>query len=168
MKGTGGSKEPEKPTPSELIKLRGVANYQFGEGVGEVLFPSDVTVVRSRNTGRVKYIYHEGRLLATLRPKDGLLALTLHGAERILRNARGARLKVKVSKEAAKHAAEGKNVFAKHVVEANQGVRPQDDVIVVDERGALVAVGRAVLSGEEMKAFGRGVAIKVRKGVKEL
>lgn len=167
LKGEGGSKEPEKPTPSELIKLRSVANYQFGKGVGEALFPSDVTVVRSKKTGRVKYIYHEGRLLATLRPKDGLLALTLHGAERIL-SARGARLKVKVSKEAAKHAAEGKNVFAKHVVEADQGVRPQDDVMVLDEKGALVAVGRAVLSGEEMKAFGRGVAIKVRKGVKEL
>lgn len=168
MKEAREPKGPERPTPLELIKLRSVANYQFGKGIGELLFPIDVMVVRSKSTGRMKYIYHGGKLLATLRPKDGLLALTLHGAERILRNAKGARLKVKVSEEAARHAAEGKNIFAKHVVEADRGLRPQDDVIIVDERGSLVAVGRAVLSGEEMEAFGRGVAVKVRKGVKEL
>jgi archaeosine-15-forming tRNA-guanine transglycosylase len=35
---------------------------------------------------------------------------------------------------------------------------------VVDERGGVLAVGRALLSGEEMKAFKRGVAVKVRRG----
>ncbi len=60
--------------------------------------------------------------------------------------------------------AEGRNVFAKHVVEADKELRPQDEVIVVDEEDNLVAVGKAVLSGEEMKVFKHGVAVKVRKG----
>ncbi|MEM3606959.1 MAG: PUA domain-containing protein, partial [Candidatus Bathyarchaeia archaeon] len=66
--------------------------------------------------------------------------------------------------EAAKHVAEGKNVFAKHIIEVDDALRPQDEVIVVDENDNLVAVGKAVLSGEEMKSFKHGVAIKVRRG----
>jgi archaeosine-15-forming tRNA-guanine transglycosylase len=30
-----------------------------------------------------------------------------------------------------------------------------------------LAVGRAILSGKEMKAFSRGVAVRVRRGVAE-
>jgi len=60
--------------------------------------------------------------------------------------------------------AEGRNVFAKHVVEADPEIRSGDEVIVVDERDILVAVGKAVLSGEEMVAFSRGIAVKTRIG----
>jgi predicted RNA-binding protein len=38
---------------------------------------------------------------------------------------------------------------------------------VLDEGSKVLAVGRAVLSGEEMKAFKRGVAVKVRRGCLE-
>jgi len=38
-------------------------------------------------------------------------------------------------------------------------------VVVVDGAGRVLAVGRAVLSGAEMRAFKRGVAVKVRRGV---
>ena len=41
------------------------------------------------------------------------------------------------------------------------------EVIVVDEGGCVLAVGRAVLSSSEMLAFKTGVAVKVRHGVKE-
>ncbi len=44
------------------------------------------------------------------------------------------------------------------------GVRAKDEVIVVDEGGRVVGVGRAVLSGSEMRAFKTGVAVKVRHG----
>jgi predicted RNA-binding protein (TIGR00451 family) len=63
--------------------------------------------------------------------------------------------------------AEGGDVFAKHVVKADNDIRPKDEVIVVDERGEVLAVGRAVLSGEEMIAFMRGVAVKARRGCVE-
>jgi predicted RNA-binding protein (TIGR00451 family) len=49
-------------------------------------------------------------------------------------------------------------------VEADDEIRPKDEVIVVNENGEVLAVGRAVLSGEEMKAFKTGVAVKVRRG----
>jgi predicted RNA-binding protein (TIGR00451 family) len=59
----------------------------------------------------------------------------------------------------------GGDVFAKHVADTDLSIRPAEEVIVVDEGKALVGVGRAVLSGREMKHFTRGIAVKLRKGV---
>ena len=46
-------------------------------------------------------------------------------------------------------------------------VRAKDEVIVKDEAGNVLAVGRALLSSVEMAAFKTGVAVKVRHGCKE-
>jgi len=56
-------------------------------------------------------------------------------------------------------------VFAVHVVSVDDDVRARDEVVVVDGAERILAVGRAVLSGGEMRAFKRGVAVKVRRGV---
>jgi len=117
-----------------------VADYQFGKGIGAKLFP---------------------------RPTDGLFSLSIAGAKRIVENANSAKCLVTVRDDVSKFVAEGGDVFAKHVVKADCGIRPKDEVIVVDEEGEVLAVGRAVLSGEEMIAFTRGVAVKVRRGCVE-
>jgi predicted RNA-binding protein (TIGR00451 family) len=49
-------------------------------------------------------------------------------------------------------------------VEADDEIRRKDEVIVLNESEEVLAVGRAGLSGEEMKAFKTGVAVKVRRG----
>ena len=56
---------------------------------------------------------------------------------------------------------------AKHIMKADLAIRPQNEVIIVDQKGNLVAVGKAVLSGYEMLSFKLGVAVKVRRGVNE-
>jgi len=61
----------------------------------------------------------------------------------------------------------GGDVFAKHIVRADGNLRPAEEVIVTDENGGLLAVGRAELSGNDMKFFKRGVAVKVRRGIDE-
>ena len=38
-------------------------------------------------------------------------------------------------------------------------------MVVVDGHGEVLAVGRAVLTGKEMKAFEHGVAVRIRCGV---
>jgi uncharacterized protein with predicted RNA binding PUA domain len=58
----------------------------------------------------------------------------------------------------------GGNVFAKHVVDAGDAIRPGDEVVVVDSRGDVVAVGKALLTREEMLRFKAGAAVKVRRG----
>jgi uncharacterized protein with predicted RNA binding PUA domain len=150
-----------------LQKIRSIANYQFGKGVGEDLFPEDVEVAFSKRTKRIRYIYLDGKRLATLRPTNGMFSLTVAGARRILDGTKHLRLWVKVSRDATPFVGKGKSVFAKHVVEADKDIRPREEVIVLDEMDQLLAVGRAMLTGAEMKAFKRGVAVRVRWGVLE-
>ena len=74
------------------------------------------------------------------------------------------RLWVRIQEEAVPFVTEGRSVFAKHVIEADSEIRPQEEVIVVDSKDRVVAVGRAILTGEEMRAFKKGVAVRVRRG----
>ena len=150
-----------------LRRIRSVADYQFGKGVGVKLFPENVEIVRSKRTGRIRYVYLIGRRLATLRPTDGLFSLSIAGAKRIVEDVSSARCLVIVQDDVSKFIAEGGDVFAKHVVKADSSIRPKDEVIVVDESNSVLAVGRAVLSGEEMEVFPKGVAVKVRRGCLE-
>ena len=148
-----------------LRKIRGIANYQFGDNIGDILFPSEVNIVCSPSTKRIRYVYLNDKLLATLRPKDGLFALTITGAQHILKKADKFRFKVQVNEEAVPFIKAGRNVFAKHVIDASPEIRPKSEVIIVDKFNTLLAVGKSVLSGEEMKAFQKGVAVKVRRGI---
>ncbi len=106
--------------------------------------------------------------LATLRPPDGLFSLTIAGAKRIMEGVESPRLWVKVQKEAAPFIAKGKSLFAKHVMDADDEIRPHEEVIVINEENEVLAVGKAMLSGREMKAFKRGVAVRVRRGAAEV
>jgi len=147
-----------------LRRIRSVADYQFGKGVGVKLFPEKVEIVFSKRTGRIRYVYLDDERLATLRPTNGLLSLSITGAKRIVENMDSIKYLVNVKDDVAQFIAKGGDVFAKHVIEAHEAIHPRDEVIVVDENGEVLAVGRAVLSGEEMKAFKHGVAVKVRHG----
>ncbi|MFQ6013601.1 MAG: PUA domain-containing protein [Thermoplasmata archaeon] len=50
------------------------------------------------------------------------------------------------------------------MVEADPELRPWEEVLVVDQKDALLAVGRALMNREEMRAFSVGQAVKVREG----
>lgn len=147
-----------------LEKIRKIADYQFGRGVGEGLFPENVEIVFSKRTGRIKYVYLDGKLLAALNPLTGLFTLTMEGARRVFEVMQPKRLWVQVSDKVAPFIKGGNDVFAKYVIDSDREIRPGEEVIVINERGDVIAVGKAILSGVEMKAFKRGVAVKVRRG----
>ena len=157
----------EHPSKPQLRKLIGVGNYQFGKGVGSILFDRRLLIECSRRTGRIRHIYVQGRLVATLRPKDGFLALTPDGANIILSKVGDAPNIVVVDSSVADAIRVGGDVFAKHVVHADRNLKPGEEAIVTDEDGTLLGVGSAVLAGHEMTAFKRGVAVSLRKGVDE-
>jgi uncharacterized protein with predicted RNA binding PUA domain len=145
-----------------LRRVRTIADYQFGKGAGDALFPDNVRFLLS-STGRIRQIFDNGRI-ATLRAKDGLLTLSIAGASKLHAFFRYPRLRVVVMKEAAEHVAGGKSVFAKHVVGCDPQIRAGDEILVVDPDDRLLATGKAVLSAEEMRAFTSGVAVRVREG----
>jgi uncharacterized protein with predicted RNA binding PUA domain len=152
---------------NNLSKVRSIANYQFGKGVGVQLFPDNIEIQYSPRTGRIRYINLDGERLATLRPTDGVLSLSLKAAVFIAKNTPFAKCFVMVQNEVSKFIAAGGDVFAVHVVKVDAGVGAKDEVIVLDEDGQVLAVGRTMLSSDEMKAFKTGVAVKVRHGSKE-
>jgi len=150
-----------------LQKIRSVADYQFGRAAGDKLFPDEVRIVYSKNTGKIRHIHLKEELLATLRPTTGLFVLTLAGAKRVVREVKPLRYWVKIQDEAEPFVSKGRSAFAKHVIDADAEIRPNDEVIVVNMKNEVLAVGRALLSGKEMKEFSRGMAVRVRRGVAE-
>jgi len=148
----------------DLIRIRAVADHQFGKGCGNKIFPQDLGVIRSRKTGKVKGIYHQGKLLATLRPADGYLALGPEGAVRLARSLEPPKYRVVVVDDVVDAIKTGHNLFAKHVLSADPEIRAGEEVLVTDFADNVLATGRAVLTGKEMKRFKIGMAVKVRKG----
>lgn len=81
-----------------------------------------------------------------------------------LKDLLGRKYTVMVENEAEPFIREGKSVFAKFVSEASEVIRANDEVLVISEQGALLAIGNAVLGGKEMVEFQRGVAVENRWG----
>ena len=152
---------------NELAKIRMIADYQFGKGVGVKLFPENVKVEYSPRTGRIRFINLDGERLATLRPTDGLFSLSVKAARFMRENAAFAHCFVTVKNDVSEYVAAGGDVFAVHVVKVDSEIRASDEVIALDEAGNVLAVGKAMLSSVEMTAFKSGVAVKVRHGAKE-
>ena len=152
---------------NELVKIRSIADYQFGKGVGEKLFADEVRIEYSPRTGRIRFINLDGSRLVTLRPTDGLFSLSVRAARLISEKAAFARCFVTVKTEVSEFIAKGGDVFAVHVVKADPDIRSGEEAIVVDEEGNVLAVGKATLSSKEMTAFKSGVAVKVRHGADE-
>jgi uncharacterized protein with predicted RNA binding PUA domain len=150
-----------------LERVRSVADYQFGKGVGTKLFPEKTEIEYSKRTGRIRYINLNGERLATYIPTDGLLSLSITAANIMNENIPYANCFVTVRSDIAKFVEEGGDVFAAHVIAVDNEIHSKDEVIVVDEKRKVLAVGRALLSSIEMKAFKTGVAVKVRHGSAE-
>jgi len=147
-----------------LKRIRSTADYQFGKDIGVKLFPENVEILYSKATGRIRYVNLNGERLATLRPTDGLLSLSITAAQRIVKNAVPAQCFVTARNDVSKFIADGGDVFAAHVVKADDAIHAKDEVIAMDETGKVLAVGRAMLSSSEIMAFKTGVAVKVRHG----
>ncbi|WP_457751360.1 tRNA guanosine(15) transglycosylase TgtA [Thermococcus sp.] len=153
-----------KPAKGEARSyIMAIAEYQFGEGAGDAF--KDVFIELSRKTGMPRQIKAKGKPLATFRAEDGLLTLGIEGAKRLHEALPFPRMRVVVNEDAEPFARKGKNVFAKFVVGADPGIRPYDEVLVVNERDELLATGQTLLNGEELKVFQSGLAVKVRRGV---
>jgi 7-cyano-7-deazaguanine tRNA-ribosyltransferase len=148
----------------EIQRLKAIADYQFDQGVGETLFRGELRAVKGKG-GKIRQVWADGKPLCSIRASDGFIVLNKEGAIRVHSALKFPRLRVVVADEAVPFVRKGRDVFAKHVVEADPEIRPAEEVLVVDQRDRLLATGRAVLTGEEMKTFKVGVAVKVRRGI---
>jgi len=154
-------------TDAEDALLRRAADYQFGRGGGAALFHDleSLSVTRT-SSGRPRQVAAvAGRLVSY--GNDGRFTLGITGGRRLHEAFEAPRNRVVVGDESEPFVRDGRNVFAKFVDEADDAIRPGDEVMVVHEDGRLLAVGRTELSGEGMRAFETGMAVKVRDSIGE-
>jgi archaeosine synthase len=131
--------------------VRAIADYQFGDGAGDDLFPDLRTTSRHP---KLQVRDGSGTQLAAQVPQYGVLAFTLAGARHWAESDAPTR-RVEIG-DFAPHG----SVLAPGVVDADDGVRVGDEVVV--EGPSALAVGRATMHGREMNRSTRGVAVDVR------
>ncbi|MEM2759951.1 MAG: PUA domain-containing protein [Nitrososphaerales archaeon] len=147
------------------LKIAASIDAIFGSNVSSSVPIDKFDFIFSKRTGRIKNVLHEGNLVCTLRT-DGGLALTIYGASLLIRGNNFMGNCVTVRNDVSEFISDGKSVFCKHVIRCGDNVRVGSDVAVLDEGGNVIAVGKAVLSARMMREFTRGVAVKVREGLK--
>ncbi|MAK26261.1 MAG: hypothetical protein CMA02_03215 [Euryarchaeota archaeon] len=124
-----------------------------------------MTVQRS-STGRINNVFNsEGEHILSPRLNDGGLSLTSLGATSL--HHLDANLPEVVSvDDAVPFVRTGRNVIHGFIEETRNGVRPGLPALIVDSSGALIAHGIPTSTPQEMKRFRKGVAIRVRGGIK--
>ncbi len=154
-----------KPSDRELDELRWIAKIQFG--VGRDFIPDDIDVVLSRSTLKIRLLLLNGEKYLTLRAGDYRFNLHIASGKVLNRILSHPKYRVYIKDEYIEFVAGGGNLFNKHVLMADPGIKPNDEVLVTSSNGELIAVGRAIIPGFEMVYYKRGEAVRVREGVKK-
>ena len=142
---------------------------------------TDSTYVMSR-TGRIRNVINSnGVHIVSPRLAEGGLSLTVEGAK-LLHSLRkypiptnfGTKKKsdcdgnglawVVVDSDAEPFVKQGRNVMHGFVLACDEWTRPDETVLIVNQSGQLLAIGRSQSTPEELSAFKKGIAIKVREG----
>jgi archaeosine synthase len=133
--------------------VRAIADYMFGDGAGDEVFEPG-TIQTTARYPKLQVRDTDGEQLATMVPQYGALAFTLAGARRWLES--NAPTKTVEIDGFVPHG----SVLAPGVVDATSEIRVGDEVVVTGPKA--FGVGRAEMSGPEMRESTRGIAVEVR------
>ena len=146
-----------------VVKLRHNIDALFGQGVSKHL-PKNIEISFSKKTGRIREVYHDQKLLCTLRI-DGGLAITPFFAQILMKSKKFKENCLEVDQESKPFVEDGRSVFCGHIVWCGKSIRIQSEVPIL-YKNRVIAVGKAILSSKMMKGQTRGVAVKVRDSLK--
>ncbi|MFX0051875.1 MAG: DUF5591 domain-containing protein [Candidatus Hermodarchaeota archaeon] len=140
----------------QLEFLRVIADFQFGKGIGSILIPENVKIYGRKEHGmRVRL---DGKHLVTFRPEIGFLTLSILAGERLLGYTKNI-----VTFDGEKIS--GSTIFVKAITRADAEIRPNDEVLIVDKDGTLMATGKSYLSGNLLVKMSRGKGVSIREKV---
>jgi archaeosine synthase len=128
-----------------LLRYRAHADFHFGPGAGDALLAGKI-IVKGRE------IQDETKKSLAATTPNGTIAISMAGAKRL--EPLGC-YTVRIGDFLPKG-----SLLAPGVVDADEQIRPGDEVIIVGEKA--FGVGRARMSGWEMKESQRGVAVEIR------
>ncbi|WP_248897911.1 archaeosine synthase subunit alpha [Haloplanus halobius] len=131
--------------------IRAIADYQFGDGAGDDLFPDLRTTSRHP---KLQARDENDTQLAAQVPQYGVLSFTLEGARHwVESDAPTKRVDIDAF---VPHG----SVLAPGITDADSDIRVGDEVVVSGP--SAFGVGRAEMSGPEMRESSRGVAVEMR------
>ncbi|MFN4046140.1 MAG: PUA domain-containing protein [Acidilobaceae archaeon] len=155
------------PTTTEYRRIYATLAYQFDERVARALTsPPGELKVELSGTGRVRYVWRGDSMILTLRASDGLFALSIEACNIIARAVEPPRFRVVIMRGEAGNI-KG-NIMRPVVVDLDPGLRPGDEVIVVDEDDIVVGVGKLKLPPLTVKNLEKGEIVRVRKLAREV
>ena len=132
--------------------LRSIARYQFNTRDADQLVPDDYKL-RGRFDRR---LMQGDEQIAVLHHNNGLYSLNIKGGS-ILNE-------IGVNWVEIDFDMKTNTLFAPGVVDAHPGIIPKDEVVIV-RKGEVIGVGKAIMTGKEMKKGEKGVAVRVRHRV---
>jgi archaeosine synthase len=147
--------------------VRAIADYMLGDGAGDDLFTHGSITTTGRYP-KLQVRAAEGAAdadgeggrdgtgvhLATMVPQYGVLAFTLAGARRWDRS------EAPTKRVAIDGFVPRGSVLAPGVVDASDSIRVGDEVVI--DGPQAFGVGRAAMSGPEMRSSTRGIAVETR------
>lgn len=158
-----------KPLPLNPInKISYHIDSLFGNGVSSALPLDEIQLEYSKKTGRIKNFTVRNQLVGTLRT-NGALALTVFGAQELSKIPYFRENCVIPSQDAIPFVSEGRSLFCKHVQWCGSNIKPGSDVAVLesyDSNNKIVATGVALFGNTLMYRYERGVAVRIRQGIK--
>jgi len=158
------SLESTKDTQVEWTtrKLRAVLSFQWGEIASKLAELDELNISVSKSTGKIRYVKQGEDILLTLVPTTGLFTPTYDGGMHLLSKGVESQYIVTINDEVAEFVSAGKSALAKFIAKASPNLLAGEEVLVVDSSRSLLGVGKALLNGNEMIAFQRGVAVNIR------
>lgn len=139
---------------------------QYGSSVGEKVLPSDKTIVMNKISAldAMYEIIVDGFIIGRLRfdiPKQGYsMLLSIEGGRRIGEVSK--QKWVSCYDDVIPYLRKGANLMVPGIIGCDTGIEVGDEVWLIDQNGAVIAVGSARMSGKEMAEKKKGFAIKIR------
>ena len=149
-----------KPLEIELVRMWGILAYQFDPIVASsLLTPKESIEVITSSKGEIRYVIRNGKRILTLRPSSGTFSISLEAAEIIVKVSNSPKYRVIIKEDRELKG----SILARDVMKADVGIRPSDEVIVVNQDDKVIGVGRAKVPGDFMKLLSYGEVVRLRE-----
>jgi len=143
-------------TPSRISNLKTVADYQFGNDTGDILFSNNIKI-KGKYPKNLQ-VFRDKRLIATVSSKTGFLSILPDVAQEIVD-------KTLVKLEFGAEYVSGSNIYAPGCIHADENIHPDDEIFIINNN-QVIATARALVSGLDMNKMTSGSLAEVKKKLK--
>jgi predicted RNA-binding protein (TIGR00451 family) len=139
----------------------------YAANILEYINVSNIEICLSKTTSRLRAFLYNKKLFAFVRASDSYLIPHAPLAVLLHKVLPFPKMRVVVVNEIVDDLLEGHTVFARHVILADETIKPFEEVLIVNEDDKLIGLGRAILDYETMITSTYGVAVQIREKIRD-